>query len=183
MTSKSVYMDDLDAVLGHFAFDNDEIIMGDFNADPGSEGGPLSSTPMNEQGRILLCYLKRWNYLSVHLYDNAPGLLQSVTLTVVKHITPSAPLITYSLPSIFCSYFQTPLYLRKNQLTSQTTHLSAPTSNLFYNLHLCLLRQVAQWTNRSKLTGLNSPDMRSSTTTQHVLSQGFLPLLYLILVN
>ena len=49
-------MDYLDAVLGHLAFDNDVIIMGDFNSDPGSEGGPLSSTPTNEQGRILLCY-------------------------------------------------------------------------------------------------------------------------------
>ena len=42
------------------------IIMDDPNADPGSEGGPLSSTPANEQGRILLRYLQRWNYLSVH---------------------------------------------------------------------------------------------------------------------
>ena len=80
-TSKNVYTDYLDAVVGRLAFDNDVIIMGDFNADPGSEGGPLSSTPTNEQGRILLCYLQRWNYLSVHLYDKAPGLLQSVTHT------------------------------------------------------------------------------------------------------
>ena len=74
-------MDYLDAVLGRLAFDNDVVIMGDFNADPGSEGGPLSSTPTNEQGRILLRYLQRWNYLSVHLYDEAPGLSQSVTHT------------------------------------------------------------------------------------------------------
>ena len=74
-------MDYLGAVLGHLAFDNDVVIMGDFNADPGSEGAPLSSTPTNQQGRILLCYLQRWNYLSVHLYDKASGLLQSVTHT------------------------------------------------------------------------------------------------------
>ena len=74
-------MDYLDAVLGRLAFDNDVVIMGDFNADPGSEGGPLSSTPTNEQGRILLRYLQRWNYLSVHLYDEALGLSQSVTHT------------------------------------------------------------------------------------------------------
>ena len=63
-------------------FDNDVIIMGDFIADPGSEDGPLSSTPMIEQGRILIQYLQRGNYLPVHLYDKAPGLLQSVTHTL-----------------------------------------------------------------------------------------------------
>ena len=55
--------------------------MGDLNADPGSEGGPLSSTPVNEQRRILLCYLQRWNYLSVHFHDKDPGLLRNVTHT------------------------------------------------------------------------------------------------------
>ena len=43
-------MDYLDAVLGRLSFDNDVIIMGDLNADPGSEDGPLSSTSANEQG-------------------------------------------------------------------------------------------------------------------------------------
>ena len=177
-------MDYLDAVLGRLAFDNGVVIMGDFNADTGSEGGPLSSTPTNEQGRILLRYLQRWNYLSVHLYNEAPGLSQSVTHTYCSeaHNT-SAPLITYSLPSICCPTFLTPLYLRKNRLTSQTTHPSAPTSNVSYNLHLCLLPQVAQRANRSKLTRLNSPKMRSLTATQHMLSQGFSLSLYQILVN
>ena len=67
-----------DAVLGRLSFDND---VGDLNTDPGSEGGPLSSTPVNEQGRILLRYLQRWNYLSVHLHDKDPGLLRNVTHT------------------------------------------------------------------------------------------------------
>ena len=61
------------------AFDNDVIIMGDFNADLSSEGSPLSSTSMNVRGQMLLRFLQRWNYLSVHLYHKAPGLLQSVT--------------------------------------------------------------------------------------------------------
>ena len=74
-------MDYLDAVLGRLSFDNDVIIMGDLNADPGSEGGPLSSTSTNEQGRILLCYLQRWNYMSVHLHDKDLGLLQNVRHT------------------------------------------------------------------------------------------------------
>ena len=44
------------------------IILGDLNADPGPSGGPLSTTPVNEQGRILLCYLSKWNFASVHLH-------------------------------------------------------------------------------------------------------------------
>ena len=71
-------IDYLDAVLDRLSFDNDVIIMGDLNADPGSEGGPLSSTSANEQGRILLHYLQRWNYLSVHSHDEDPGLLRNV---------------------------------------------------------------------------------------------------------
>ena len=61
-----------DAVLGRLSFDND---VGDLNTDPGSEGA------VNEQGRILLRYLQRWNYLSVHLHDKDPGLLRNVTHT------------------------------------------------------------------------------------------------------
>ena len=52
-------MDYLDAVLGQLSADSNVVIMGNFNADPGREGGPLSTTPTNEQGRILLHYLKR----------------------------------------------------------------------------------------------------------------------------
>ena len=80
-------MDYLDAVLGRLVFDNYVIIMGDFNADPGSEGAPLSSTPTNEHGRILLRYLQRRNYLSVHLYDKSPGLSQSVTRSLLHNIS------------------------------------------------------------------------------------------------
>ena len=38
------------------------LFMGDFNADPG-----FNMDPPNEQGRILLRYLDRWSYVSVHL--------------------------------------------------------------------------------------------------------------------
>ena len=47
--------------------DSDVLILGDLNADPGILGGPLSSTPHNEQGRILTRYLDRWNFISCHL--------------------------------------------------------------------------------------------------------------------
>lgn len=62
-------LDYIDACLGRLSLDNNVIIMGDLDADPGSEGGPLATTTVNEQGRILLRYLKRWEYVSVHLHD------------------------------------------------------------------------------------------------------------------
>ena len=46
-------MDYLDAVLGRLSFDNDVIIMGDLNADPGSEGGPFLPPRMS---RDEYCY-------------------------------------------------------------------------------------------------------------------------------
>ena len=62
-----------------------------------------------------------------------------------------------------------------------TTHLSAPNSSVSYNHSLCLLPQLAQRINRSKLIGLNCPRMRSWTATQHVWSQSSPLSLYLIL--
>ena len=44
------------------------IILGNSNADPRSSGGPLASTPSNEHGQILLCYLSKWSYASDHLH-------------------------------------------------------------------------------------------------------------------
>ena len=46
------------------------IILGDLNADPGSHGGPLSTTRVNEQGRILSQYLSLWNFVSAHLHKS-----------------------------------------------------------------------------------------------------------------
>ena len=46
-------MDYLDAVLGRLSFDNDVIIMGDLNADLGSEGGPLSDAHNSVSGDII----------------------------------------------------------------------------------------------------------------------------------
>ena len=60
-------LDYVHSVLGQLCFDNDVYILGDFNADPGSKGGPLATTSVNEQGHILLRYLKKWEYISTHL--------------------------------------------------------------------------------------------------------------------
>ena len=60
-------LDYVDSVLGQLCLDNDVCILGDFNADPGSEGGPLATTNVNEQGHILLRYLRKWEYISTHL--------------------------------------------------------------------------------------------------------------------
>ena len=52
-------LDLLDATLGLYGLDNDVYILGDLNADLGTEGGPQACTPANEHGRILLQYLHR----------------------------------------------------------------------------------------------------------------------------
>ncbi len=63
-------LDYVNAVLGQLSFDSDVYILGDLNADPGSGGGPLATTTANEQGRILARYLRKWNYVAVHLHLN-----------------------------------------------------------------------------------------------------------------
>lgn len=37
------------------------VFAGDLNADPGTSGGPVSTTLVNEQGRILSKYLQSWD--------------------------------------------------------------------------------------------------------------------------
>ena len=61
-------LDHIDAILQLLPTSADVIIMGDFNADLGPEGGPKCTTPENEQGKIFLQYLRSWNYISTHLY-------------------------------------------------------------------------------------------------------------------
>ena len=71
-------LDLLDATLGLYGLDNEVYILGDLNADLGTEGGPQAYTPANEHSPILLRYLRRWKYLSYYL-----------------HLSPSQPTHTY----------------------------------------------------------------------------------------
>lgn len=72
-------LDYIDSIVMHLSFDNNVVILGDLNADPGPAGGPLSSTTVNEQGRILLRYLAKWNYVSVHLHTCSTPLSHTYT--------------------------------------------------------------------------------------------------------
>ena len=58
----------LDSMINLLGYENDVFILGDMNADLGLTGGPMASTPINEQGKILRQYLQRWNFLSAHLH-------------------------------------------------------------------------------------------------------------------
>ncbi len=58
------------------------LILGDFNADLGQYGGPLAYTTINERGRILLRYIKRWDFFSTHLsIPSGTATSQSPTYT------------------------------------------------------------------------------------------------------
>ena len=56
-------LDFLDASLQLLSNESDFVISGDLNADPGSSGGPLTSTPNNKQDRFPSRYLTRWNLI------------------------------------------------------------------------------------------------------------------------
>ena len=61
-------LDYLDSMINLLGYENDVFILGDMNADLGLTGGPMASTHINEQGKILQKYLQRWNFLSAHLH-------------------------------------------------------------------------------------------------------------------
>ena len=46
------------------------IFAGDLNEDPGNHGGPLSTTPANEQEHILARYIQSWGFTSAYLHLN-----------------------------------------------------------------------------------------------------------------
>ena len=79
-------LEQLDAVLGSLAVSSDIIILGDF-ADPGSQRGPLSTTKLNEQGRILVRFLVNWNLVFTHLHKSY--LFSSAYYESEAHATPS----------------------------------------------------------------------------------------------
>ena len=52
------FLDYLDFMINLLGYDNDVLILGDINTDLGLGGGPMASTSINEQGKILTQYLK-----------------------------------------------------------------------------------------------------------------------------
>ena len=48
------------------------IFAGDLNEDPGNHGGPLSTTPANEQEHILARYIQSWGFTSLTFISIMP---------------------------------------------------------------------------------------------------------------
>ena len=72
-TSTDLFRDALDqltAALLLLSPSANVIIMGDFTTDLDIHGGPLSTTSLNSQGRILLQFMARFNLLSAHLHKS-----------------------------------------------------------------------------------------------------------------
>ena len=63
-------LDNLNATMNSLPSISNTVVLGDFNADPGCHGGPLSTTSVNQQGRILSQYLSLWNFVSAHLHKS-----------------------------------------------------------------------------------------------------------------
>ena len=63
-------LDHLNVIREKYSDNGILIFAGDMNADLGTSDGPLATTAINEQGRILSHYLKAWNFISAHLCQN-----------------------------------------------------------------------------------------------------------------
>lgn len=75
----------------------DVVIMGDFNADLGLLGGPMSLSSPNEQGKILNKYLMRWKFVSTHLH-----LCSLPTYTYESEAHASLSTIVYHCAHLTC---------------------------------------------------------------------------------
>ena len=73
------------------------IFAGDFNADLGSDGGPKSTTPVNEQGKLLLHYVSKPLGVLFNLTTSSHHTLMRVTQgTVYPLLTISSAQLTLS---------------------------------------------------------------------------------------
>ena len=84
-------LDRLDAALGSLPPLSNILVLGDFNVDPRR---PYHTTTMNEQGRILLPFMERWNLVSTHLHRPQSTSTHTnesdahSTLSIIDHIVP-----------------------------------------------------------------------------------------------
>ena len=108
-------LDQIDAAIGTLPSTSTVIILGDFNADPGIHGGPYSTTRLNEQGRILLHYMARWNLISTHLHTPNPNTSSSHTFESEAHSTLS------TIDHIMCHQSQIPM-IQSSRLITILTH-------------------------------------------------------------
>ena len=82
-------LDYADANINQLSYKNDVNFMGDLNTNLGSSGRLLASTTANKQGRILLHYLHKWKYASVHLHtcSTSHSHTYHMRLMAVLHVT------------------------------------------------------------------------------------------------
>ena len=88
------------------------IFAGDLNADPGTHGGPLSTTPVNEQGHFLARYIQSLGFTSAHLHlSDTPSSHTFENPASQLLVISSVLLVTFrtSLPAmLFMTIPQTP---------------------------------------------------------------------------
>ena len=136
-------VDNLDAALQLLPTNADIIVLGDFNADPGHDGGPLSTTKINSQGKILCHFMSKWNLLSLHLHISES--LLSHTFVSDTHSSVS------TIDHILCS---------QNLLHNVSTALTIPDEPLNTSDHFpvvsILKHQLPQRTTSTKNHSINT---------------------------
>ena len=153
-------LDSLSVIAGKYI--GKAIFLGDFNADPGGSLGFFSSTILNEQGRILVNFLKQWNYTSVHLCLNTPQILHTLTRAIP---TTASVQLTTSSATLHCSppLFLVPLSHQPPQLSTLLTtcpYLEKCLSPMFLIPHL-----KAHLPREPHSTGRRYPSLQLRTVT------------------
>ena len=119
-------LDQLGAALGLYGLDSDVFVMGDFNADLGRDGGIKVCTQVNEQGRILLWYISKWNYCSYQLYLSP----SQPTATYESEAHSSLSMIDHLLgPTHLLPIFKA-CFVGEEEPTNPRTHLTIFPSSL-----------------------------------------------------
>ena len=146
-------LDSLSVIAGKYI--GKAIFLGDFNADPGGSMGFFSSTILNEQGRILVNFLKQWNYTSVHLCLNTP------TNPTHTYETDSNNCLS-TIDHIICHTSLLPSFISCSVVSSASTALNT-------SEHLPLFGEVS-------LSNVPHPSPQSSSTKRASLNWKKVPI-------
>ena len=97
-------LDNFNATMNSLTSISNTVVLGDFNADPGCHGGPLSTTSVNQQGRILSQCPSGISSRHTCTSLTSPPLTHSR----VRLIIPYLPSITSYATRLFCQELSVP---------------------------------------------------------------------------
>ena len=172
-------LDYLDSMINLLGYENDVFILGDMNADLGLSGGPMASTPINEQGKILRQYLQRWNFLSAHLHLS-PTPATSTYESEARAMAPYQQLTTFFALPMYSHLSYPAVSSKRNHASNNSDHLPITCQISTHHPNSPIFYKKSSPPPRPNWRKLTTHDLQRSYTSPLEVSLSHLPFLSLL---